>query len=429
MRSIQWLLLSVILVGLATAAYAELQNAEVNGSIRIRGNWFDSEDNNALDQAFVEQRTRLGVKADFTDDVTAFIEMDSYGLWGEDFRSQNYITGVDTRAAITGGNAEVEVYQAYVEARDIGGTGLQLRIGRQEIALGSQWLVGVNDTSSIFQGLSFDAVLLSYVMEDTFVVHGLWAKLAEGLSDPWKNDVDLFGIYASCTAVENMTFDAYWLAVRDDGPVVQNVVLGGKDAYIHTFGARAHGEYQGLDFEAELAYQTGQVDVATRRDLTLDAIGANLEVGYTVDMDWQPRPFVGFAYFGGIDDSDLSFNRLFSNWEYSEVLENTELSNCYVIRTGASVKPLECLNLSAVGTCFVADKKTNGNDEAGWEIGVYGTYNYTEDLVFRAGYSHTWAAVGITTNNDRIALNGLAPFADGGNEHFNYVFLETELKF
>jgi len=422
------LLLMSMLLGLAMAASAELQNVEVGGSIRIRGDWFDGEDNNVWDQAFVEQRTRLSVKADFSEDVTAFIELDEYDIWGEDFRSQNYITGVDNRAAITGGNAEVEVYQAYIEAREMFGTGLRLRVGRQEIALGSQWLVGVNDTSSIFQGLSFDGVMLSYLVEDNFAIHGLWSTLAEGLDDPFENDVDLFGVYASCTAVENMAFDAYWLAVRDDGPIASTVVINGKDAYIHTFGMRGAGTIAGFDFEAEAAYQTGQIDWAGRRDLTLDAIGVNLQAGYTIDIEMQPRPFVGFAYFGGIDDSDLSFNRLFSNWEYSEFLENTDLSNCYVYRAGIDLKPLESVELSAVGACFVADKDQTDSREAAWEVGVYGAYHYTEDLIFRAGYAHMWADNGIF-NRDRITLNGLAPFNDARNEHLNYVFLETELKF
>lgn len=53
----------------------------------------------------IEQRTRLNVKADFTNQVAAFIELESYDFWGEDFRS-NYITGVDARAT-TGDDVEM----------------------------------------------------------------------------------------------------------------------------------------------------------------------------------------------------------------------------------------------------------------------------------------------------------------------------------
>ena len=47
----------------------------------------------------------------------AFIEIDSYDIWGEDFRS-NYVTGVDARAA---SGDDVEMYQAYIEAEEMSG--------------------------------------------------------------------------------------------------------------------------------------------------------------------------------------------------------------------------------------------------------------------------------------------------------------------
>ena len=75
-------------------AMAELQNVELGGSIRIRGNYYNMD--SMGDYSFVEQRTRLNVKADFTDDVSAFIEFDYYDFWGEDFRSM-YICGNDMR--------------------------------------------------------------------------------------------------------------------------------------------------------------------------------------------------------------------------------------------------------------------------------------------------------------------------------------------
>ena len=142
-------------------AFAYLQNVEVGGSIRIRGNYFQNAftdagpevrwpagvlgtrpiggffgnsvaslfdwDDNGDDLDFVEQRTRLNVTAEFTDGVSAFIELDSYDEWGEDFRS-DYLTGVDGRAASVD---DVEVYQAYIQANEVLGYPVNVRIGRQ----------------------------------------------------------------------------------------------------------------------------------------------------------------------------------------------------------------------------------------------------------------------------------------------------------
>jgi hypothetical protein len=119
------IVLAVMMVSLG--AFAELQNVQVGGSLRIRGIFqgglIPNNDN------FVEQRTRLNVKADFTDNVSAFIEFDDYSLWGEGFRS-NYLTGVDSRP---NGVNTVSVYQAYIDVKEIGGSPLSLRAGRQEI--------------------------------------------------------------------------------------------------------------------------------------------------------------------------------------------------------------------------------------------------------------------------------------------------------
>ncbi|MCX5772163.1 MAG: alginate export family protein [Candidatus Hydrogenedentes bacterium] len=201
-----------ILLLVAAPAYAELQNTQVGGEIRIRGNWWTSgfspdspsslnplfqgpwfpsfrgvpggnplaglrwapqpgrlavvspvgwdEKNNGF--RFVEQRTKLHVRADFTEMVSAFIQIDSYDIWGEtpgllgaagfDFRS-DYVTGVDRRANTAD---DVEVYQSYIEANEMFGVPLRLRIGRQELKLGSGWLVGTNEAGSVFRGLSFD---------------------------------------------------------------------------------------------------------------------------------------------------------------------------------------------------------------------------------------------------------------------------------
>ncbi|HPO12947.1 MAG TPA: alginate export family protein [Candidatus Hydrogenedentes bacterium] len=489
MRSIKTIVMMVLLMSVCGMVYAELQNVEVGGSIRIRGNWFEGEHNSNVDLSFIEQRTRLSVKADFTQNVSAFFELDSYDIWGEDFRSQNYITGGDTRARSVD---DVEFYQAYIQASNMWDTGLQLRIGRQEIILGSGWLVGNNSTSSFFTGLSFDAILLSYVLDDKFAAHLLFSKLAETMRDFGENDTEVYGLYLSCTAVENMAFDLYYLFLRDDGPVIgsagaNNLLralfpkFAGKTAQtadVHTVGLRAAGTYEGLDFEAETAFQFGSISDGGHRhlkiwaadsDLTYSNVGINLQTGYTFDVVTKPHPFVGFAAFLGLNDHgnpDLPFNRLFSNWEYSEFLENTDLSNCYVFQTGLKLHPgIDSVTLKAVASCYVSDKdegsrnrmydlstgslgerlrhwawNTENNwkrifdgtgkssNEAAWELGLYGDYAYSKDLTFRAGYAHLWTESGVA-NSDRITQNGTAAFNSGNNKDLDYLFFETELKF
>lgn len=418
---------AALLCGVSAGAYAELQNVEVGGGIRIRGNWYDFDDS-LPEVAFVEQRTRLNFKADFTDNVSTFIEVDNYGNWGTDFRS-DYFTGFDTA-----GGGDVALYQAYIEANEMWGTPIRLRVGRQELQFGSQWLVGVNDASSLFTGLSFDAIRLDYTT-DQFTVTAFASKLAEGLDDLYsESDVDFYGIYGSYTGIEDVTIDAYWMYLRDDGGRLAAV-----ETDIHTIGLRGAGKVGAFDFEAEVAYQFGDLEIAGGGDADYGNLAGNLEVGYTFDASIQPRIYLGGAYLGGdADGDDLSFNRLFSNWEYSEFIENTELSNAWLIRAGASIMPTESVKLALAVTYFQVDDSIDtpgflffggdeGDSDLGWEVGLYGSYQYSEDLAFRAGYAHFFGDDAL--DGELVAFNATALFGGDEDDDYDYLFVETEIKF
>jgi hypothetical protein len=494
MRSLKALTMAALALGVVSAAQAELQNVEVDGKIRIRGNYYNFDSNLAInggeDIAFVEQRTRLGVKADFTDDVTTYIEFDAYNNWGDSFRS-NYITGIDTA-----GGADVNLYQAYIEVNNAWGLPIRTRIGRQEIALGSQWLVGVNDASSIYTGLSFDGFRTTY-MNDSFTVDFLSLKLSEAFRDFGDEDVNMWGIYGSYIGLEDWQFDLYWLFLQEDldrrlGTVnatgVGGAIAGGflpgnsLDTDIHTIGLRGAGTIGAFDLEAEVAYQFGDIErrnpgfrfLRRNNDLDYDAWAFNLEAGYTFDMTWTPRVYLGAAYFEGGDtnrnrtfgerlfgrrNNDLAFNRLFSNWEYSEFLENTDLSNVLIYRAGISAMPTEKISLLLAAAYFEADEAINNrrgfffnnrfndgrnSDDLGLEVGLYADYQYSEDLVFRAGYAHFFGDSGMRAGNF-VSANGLGRFVHverrGGffrnffgnrgssNPDYDYLYWEAEISF
>lgn len=428
MRSLKILAIAAAILGTSSMAFAELQNVEVGGSIRIRGNFYDLDNGNEL--SYIEQRTRLSVTADFTDEVSAFIEVDSYNDWGTDFRS-NYITGLDGPGA-----GDVGIYQSYIEANEMWGTPLRLRIGRQELSFGSEWLVGVNNAASGFWGLSFDAARLDYIA-DTFQVTAFASKLNETYGDAFGDDVSFYGVYGSYTGLEDVVIDAYYLYVRDDES------LTAFDVDLHTIGLRGAGTISNFDFEAEVAYQFGSADAdggffVGDVDLDVSALGANAELGYTFDATIQPRIYLGFAYFEGGDGDDLAFNRLFSNWEYTEFFANTEESNLFIYRGGFSMMPTETVSLLLAVSYYQADEtdpdtghwfwKDSKDDELGWEVGLYADYQYSEDLVFRAGYAHFFGADGLEDSND-VLLNGLLGLVDDDDSDYDYVFFETELSF
>ena len=445
-------LAAVLVAGLCVPVFAELQNVEIGGSLRIRGNYFNMNYSRVVGgfyydgsynvetfgrHAFIEQRTRLNIKADFTQDVSAFVEFDYYNWWGEDFRS-NYLTGSDYRS----GSNDVELYQAYIEAKNLWGTPLSMRVGRQELSFGNEFLVGVNDVSHAFTGLSFDALRLTFA-NDVMSLDAVAAKLYESLGDFAEDDVDFYALYGSYTGIEDVTLDAYWMFIRDDAGYVERFIdIDGAD--LHTIGLRGAGVIGGFDFELEAAYQFGDVDgVASacpfgfgEADVDIDALALNAELGYTFDASWQPRLFARFAYFDGgepdtscwSNDYTLPFNRLFSNVEYSEFIDQTALSNVLVYSLGMQAMVTETLELKLVGSYYQADEDYFGvDDELGWEIGFYADYQYSEDLAIRAGYAHFFGQEGL--NAALIADNGLTFWPGNEDDDYDYVFLETEISF
>lgn len=432
-----------LLVSLGGIAFAELQNVEVGGKIRIRGNYFDLDSLGKM--SFIEQRTRLNVKADFTQEVSAFIEFDSYDVWGEDFRSW-YLCGNDFR-----GQDNVDLYQAYIEAKNLWDTPLTVRVGRQELALGNQWLVGVNDTSSLFYGLSFDALRVTFA-NDMVTLDAIAAKLSETYADFMDGDVDFYALYGSYIGIEDVTLDAYWMFVRDDEGRIADLIKG-TTVDLHTIGLRGAGVVGGFDFELEAAYQFGEVDGVRNpwfrifkpyADVEYGEWAVNAEAGYTFDASMQPRVFARFAYLGGGDpdtscwsnDRTLPFNRLFSNVQYSEFLDNFtfdngKLSNIFFYSLGIQALVTEQLELKLVGSYLHADYR----DEArrgdrkgiGWELGLYGEYHYSEDLIVRSGYAHFFGKAGLETTP--LVWNALRAWGGDREDDYDYLFLETEISF
>ena len=537
MRSTLILVVAALIV-VAMPAFAELQNLTVGGAIRIRGNWWDTEsgetvnavrwatglipqravgptnpitsllsltDDEGHSNSFVEQRTRLNFKADFTNDVAAFIELDSWDIWGEDFRS-DYLTGTDFRQNHADG--DVEIYQSYIEMNEAFSYPLRVRIGRQELSFGSEWLVGTNDARSFFTGLSFDGIRATWAT-DTWSVDAFWSKLAENSPAEEDGDVDFYGVYGSYYGIEDITIDAYWLFIRDAvelhdtndinlgffhfPQVIENIF--GVDDYsvtkLHTVGLRGAGTYGAFDFELEGAFQFGDADsagflyrVGTYGDDDADweEWAVNAEVGYTFDMTWTPRVYLGLAYLGGEDERDVdffewlvslvnpfyqpdasvSFNRLFSNWEYSDFIDlNADLSNVMIYRGGVSAMPTENIEVMLAVSYFDAieewDEPWNFyflgtrvvpffflpwlteevDSELGWEINLNATYDYSEDLTFELGWSHLFVGDGLE-NGQFVQGNGHV-FAGGavgswfgrdkGDDDADYVYFETKISF
>lgn len=455
-------------------AGAELQDVDVGGSVETYGVWYSDEffapnrvvwpqlllprraigaggtvtgigaDGHGAD--FIEQRVKLNARADFTRDVSAFIEIDSQWIWGEEFRS-DYRTGVDGSGANTPGDPEI--YQAYVMADKIAGTPFRLTIGRQVLSFGDEWLVGANSDPDPFSEHSFDAFRLTYE-SDIWVVDAWASVLAEGgsvLEDD--DDVMFYGLYAGYRGIDHVEIDAYYLYVRDPrrlndtnfiAPLEWIEDFAGLDDYnasaLHTVGLRTAGAMGAFDWYAEAAYQWGEADALGSQFRPFGVYGddgaaygnwaGRLELGYTFDVRYAPRAYVNAGYYGARDERDLTvwewlnpfdtpeasvaFNRLFSGQRHNHFIDASANSNHWFVQGGVDLALTESFELG-VGALYhevvepfdmplhftAGDLRVpiapalsfltqEGGDDLGVELGLTATYRYSDDLSFEFGY-------------------------------------------
>lgn len=501
---------ALILLAWAGSAYAELQNVSVGGQIRIRGRYWSQcysgpamfnrysptrisgravgpdgigsvYDWRGCRMAFVEQLTMLHVSMDFTENVSAFVELDSYDIWSEDFRSKEYLKGMDTRAK---SSDDVEIFQSYLQMDEVGGLPLSARIGRQSLKLGKGWLVG--DYVSATLPLSFDGVRLTY-KEDALTVDGFWFKLAETMSDFGKGDVDFYGLYATYKFSEAFELSGYYFYVRDNRIVDDNAKATPVERFceritdvndygatnLHTVGLRANGKASGFDYDLELSYQFGQADGLGAMyklcgygdpDAEFGGWGGDFEAGYTFDLACAPRVFVGGCYFYGDDHRDraflqylnpfyrpetsVAFNRLFTGMAHTSVWDSrcgtSTFSNFYQVRTGVSGKISDSLSsYLMLAYYWVADPwdepanplsslapwwTKEASDNIGLLANLWVQYNYSKDLSVKVGWEHFVTEDGLTDGN--FLLHYGTMFTGGKDDNdADYVYFDMLLKF
>lgn len=370
------------------------------------------------------------------------------------------------------------------------GLPLRLRIGRQELAFGSQWLVGPKDFGPFYRGRSFDAVRLTYSTDITTV--DAWAStLNEGGVNEEDEDVAFYGLYATCKALENIAFDAYWLWIRDArslndtnfvAPIEWLEDVFSLDDYdvtnLHTVGLRAAGAVGRFDFDIEAAYQFGDAGqngfffkplLYGDDGAEYDAWGLTAQAGYAFDIAWQPRAFAKYAYYEGEDNRDItfwqwvnpfdrpeasvSFNRLFSNHMYNGFFDlQNDFSNGHVFMIGATARPTEVIDLYVDLQYFLVDEPFDSpasvtlgdfrvpiapalsfwTDEAetemGWVADIVLTYHYSEDLMFSAHWCHLFAGEGLQ-DGSFFAGNGLIFGGGSDDDDGDFITFETKICF
>ncbi len=243
--------LGFVLLGITATEPATVyaQEITIGGQIRPRYETRDPAPSEGR-EAFVSMRSRLRVSAELERGVRVLLQVQDVRIWGEeestlgDFSAENF-----------------DLHQGYAEI-DVGAEKVaQIRVGRQEMRLAGERLVGAVDWTQ--QGRSFNGVR-ALLRPGWGSVDLFGFRLRDSSATNSDEDVDFLGAYAVVDLPVGGTVDLYSLYNRARGTTRSDQ---------GTFGARWEGAGPEWNHRIDASYQTG-----TREGLDADAfmVGARL---------------------------------------------------------------------------------------------------------------------------------------------------------
>ena len=210
-----------------------------SGELRLRGEW-DGRTVGVNDDAATLSRIRLGARVTVTDWIAAFAQLQDARVWGTEANTL-------TDASANG----LDLHQGYA---DLGSSArFTARLGRQEVNLGDQRLVGAvgwTNTGRAFDGarllgragaIEWTVFWMNVAERDSLLTVGTNPQRNQGLN----NDGWLIGGFATRTF---------------GGATAEGTFLADRDAITsesYTADLRIHGTSGGFLYDATAAYQFG----------------------------------------------------------------------------------------------------------------------------------------------------------------------------
>lgn len=181
------------------------------GSLRVRPEYNDNLSDSFLGRddkiGYIGYRANLGTQISLDRDVNVLFDVQGLGAAGEDY------TPVKGGSTIDYTYGKLSLYRAYIEAKQLFGEKLDLRLGRQEVVLGDEWLAGDND---FYGGLSWDAARAD-IGNRWGTLSFVWAKVADFDNPEFLTDVlnsedntgdwDFYVLYQSMKFGKNVELD------------------------------------------------------------------------------------------------------------------------------------------------------------------------------------------------------------------------------
>ncbi len=223
---------AVVVVALGMISPLAAQEVTFRGQIRPRTEFRDPAAEGA--QSFTSMRVRVTMAALLEDDVSIVIQLQDVRIFGEE---------TSTLGDFSADN--LDLHQGFVDMGRFESAATAVRIGRQEVKLGGERLVGAVGWTQ--QARSFDGARVRF-NRDWGSVDFIGFKTAESLAEKVGTDAEFVGVYATVSSMESGALDLYgfYQRVREQADVDQA-----------TLGARFAGSGGRIDYRAEASLQVG----------------------------------------------------------------------------------------------------------------------------------------------------------------------------
>lgn len=338
-------------------------------------------------------RTRLRTDAIFDKNFRTVLELVDGREWDSERRPRAQ-------------NDDLDVHQAYVE---LGGKPVMVRLGRQELVLGSCRLVAAPPWSNILR--TFDAARVSYTSEH-LDVHAFCGSVVVGVDDEFnehRHDERFCGIFTTLKPVKDHKIDLYVLRLHTWNPTYyvtsEDGMKGEHKRY--TYGARVYGNFTPRwTYDVEAALQRGRY--ANDR---IRAWAFHADTAYTFPLPWEPtlQPVLNLASGdrNPTDGVNGTFDPLYSATHnmYGGIMDLVTWSNIEVVGLRLRAKPVKKLTvgLEAHHYWLAEDKDAwytigkkarrrdntgKSGDDIGCEVGCWARYTVSRHCEVEGGVAH-----------------------------------------
>lgn len=360
-------------------------------------------------------RSRIGLEYSPVEHIGFFIQ-------GQDSRD----FGEEAAALPTpaGDDEGMDLHQGYIDITNIANKPYNIRVGRQEVKLGDERLLGAVNWSNV--GRSLDGIVLSYEPERWGIKALAAITDRTGVSNVGDGQY-LAGLYATWKKYPHGVLDGYYLVLQDNNGATGAAAGTGDTLSIHTVGTRIKAKYDsGFDYDIESAVQFGKFG-----SNSVMAFAEHGRTGYTFKTKINPRVGVEYNYATGDNVASAKYtkfnNLLPTNHAKYGLMDLATWSNMHDGAVSVSVAPGKW----QVGLDYhmlMADKNTSASDTflgyaggaglgklAGHEVDLSAKWVMNKYFDVQSGFSHFIPGAflknqGMTTSSDLFFLQTQAQF-------------------